>query len=396
MLNNKRFTIILSLIIAICIWGYVIGETNPTDSRTFRNIPIRLVNEEALQNDGLAILETSDTQMSITITGTRADIQRISAKDIVATVNLGDAAKGVNELRVDIRVPDTVELEDKSLNKITVVVEESRSKKADIEVDYQGTFEEDEEPITVNMSRETVVVSGPASQVEKVAYVRAVVGAGKVTEKETTVKCRLTAVNRSGAEVKNVKLSAGSVNVTSELARKKTVSLEVPILDNSGDLYERHVEVPETISIKGRSSDIEEIDSISTQPVDVSGMTEDAKVELVPILPDGVQISSSSAELTAVVTVAPPQEKEFTFSGGDIEFEGLEDGSSAEVRTETITVTLRGKKDDIDQISEEDIRLVADLHDLQTGTHQVELQVECSGIYAELRTDPKKIRIVIE
>ena len=396
MLNNKRFTIILSLIIAICIWGYVIGETNPTDSRTFRNIPIRLVNEEALQNDGLAILETSDTQMSITITGTRADIQRISAKDIVATVNLGDAAKGVNELRVDIRVPDTVELEDKSLNKITVVVEESRSKKADIEVDYQGTFEEDEEPITVNMSRETVVVSGPASQVEKVAYVRAVVGAGKVTEKETTVKCRLTAVNRSGAEVKNVKLSAGSVNVTSELARKKTVSLEVPILDNSGDLYERHVEVPETISIKGRSSDIEEIDSISTQPVDVSGMTEDAKVELVPILPDGVQISSSSAELTAVVTVAPPQEKEFTFSGGDIEFEGLEDGSSAEVRTETITVTLRGKKDDIDQISEEDIRLVADLHDLQTGTHQVELQVECSGIYAELRIDPKKIKIVIE
>ena len=364
MLNNRRFTIILSLIIAICIWGYVIGETNPTDSRTFRNIPIRLINEEALQNDGLAILETSDTQMSITITGTRADIQRISAKDIVATVNLGDAAKGVNELRVDIRVPDTVELEDKSLNKITVVVE--------------------------------VVVSGPASQVEKVAYVRAVVGAGKVTEKETTVKCRLTAVNRSGAEVKNVKLSAGSVNVTSELARKKTVSLEVPILDNSGDLYERHVEVPETISIKGRSSDIEEIDSISTQPVDVSGMTEDAKVELVPILPDGVQISSSSAELTAVVTVAPPQEKEFTFSGGDIEFEGLEDGSSAEVRTETITVTLRGKKDDIDQISEEDIRLVADLHDLQTGTHQVELQVECSGIYAELRTDPKKIKIVIE
>ena len=71
MLSNKRFTIILSLVIAICIWGYVIGETNPVDTRTFRSVPIQLVNEESLQEKGLAVLETSDTEMNITIIGTR-------------------------------------------------------------------------------------------------------------------------------------------------------------------------------------------------------------------------------------------------------------------------------------------------------------------------------------
>ena len=149
MLNNKRFNIVLSLIIAICIWGYVIGETNPTDSKIFREIPISLINEETLQDNGLAVLEVSDSTMNVTLTGTRADMSKESAKDIVATVDQAHAAKGENQLRVDIRIPDDVELEDKSLNKVTVVVEENRSKKVDIMVDYQGTFSEDEEPVTV-------------------------------------------------------------------------------------------------------------------------------------------------------------------------------------------------------------------------------------------------------
>ena len=101
---------------------------------------------------------------------------------------MADAAKGENELKIDLHIPDSVEIENKSLNKITVIVEESRSKKVDVEVDYQGSFAEDEEPITVDMSRESVVVSGPVSQVDKVSYVRAVVGAGKVTDQPESIK----------------------------------------------------------------------------------------------------------------------------------------------------------------------------------------------------------------
>ena len=53
MLNNKKFNIVLSLIIAVGLWAYVIGETNPTDTRTFRDIPITFVNGEVLANSNL-------------------------------------------------------------------------------------------------------------------------------------------------------------------------------------------------------------------------------------------------------------------------------------------------------------------------------------------------------
>ena len=41
MLNNKKFNIVLSLIIAVGLWAYVIGETNPTDTRTLGTFPSR-------------------------------------------------------------------------------------------------------------------------------------------------------------------------------------------------------------------------------------------------------------------------------------------------------------------------------------------------------------------
>ena len=38
MLNNKKVTIILSFVIAVCLWTYVVGETNPTITKTFNSI----------------------------------------------------------------------------------------------------------------------------------------------------------------------------------------------------------------------------------------------------------------------------------------------------------------------------------------------------------------------
>lgn len=108
----------------------------------------------------------------MTLTGSRADINQISAKDISATVNLADAAKGENQLKIQIRVPEDVEIEDKSLNKVTVVIEERVSKEVDIEVSYEGTFDDGEEPITVDMDRSSVVVTGASSLVDKVRQSR--------------------------------------------------------------------------------------------------------------------------------------------------------------------------------------------------------------------------------
>ena len=192
MLNNKKFNIVLSLLIAVGLWAYVIGETNPQDTKTFRDIPIQLLNEQILAENGLALVDVSAESVNVTLTGARADINRIDESEIVATVDLADSAAGENQLKINVRIPDNVEIEDQSLNKITITVETRISKEIDIVPEYEGIFESDQEPITVEMNRSKVTVTGAKSLVEQVDHVRALVGEGEVKESLKTIGSRLT------------------------------------------------------------------------------------------------------------------------------------------------------------------------------------------------------------
>ena len=344
MLANKRFNIILSLIIAICLWAYVIGETNPTDTRTFRDIPIVLVGEQALEDNDLALLSVSAETINVTLTGARANINQIEDRDIFASVNLAEAAKGESQLKINLRVPDNVEIEDKSLNKLTVMIEDRISREVDIQVNYQGNFGEDEEPITVDMSRTSTVVTGAASLVESVEYVEALVESGKVKEQLNTVTCALNPVDGEGEIVNRVSLSAKTIQVSAQLAMIKTVPLIVPIEDSQNEDVPKILSAPKTITIKGKGEDLANIDTIETEKVDLSDVTKDTQINLQPILPEDVQISSRSQDnLVMRVKVTPLESRTFTFDEKNIELTGLREDQKAEIKPVQIEVVLKGR-----------------------------------------------------
>ncbi|MEE0741674.1 MAG: hypothetical protein U0M21_05300 [Emergencia sp.] len=396
MLGNKRLNIILALIIAIGLWAYVIGNTNPEDEQTFREIPIELVNEETLTEQNLAVLNTSANMMSVTLKGKRADINRITGKDITATVDLSDAGLGESQLKIVLRTPDNVEIIDQSLNRITVVVEERVSKEVDIVTDYEGTFANDQEPITVEMSRNSVAVTGAKSLVEQVASVRAKVPEGEVSDELRTVSAEILPVNAEGKEVKNLQMSVNKIEVTTELATTKTVNLEVPVVDNSDQSVEKQIDVPKTITIKGGSSALADISVITAEEIDLTNVTKNKVINIIPVLPDGVQVSSKSAgTLKLEVTVAEMERASFSFRGSDVELSGLADTLNADVDDISIDVTVSGSKAQIDAISEGDFLLTADLSDLEEGNHQVVLNITCDKDYAGLNFDPEEIDVTI-
>ena len=77
MLKNNRFNMILALVAAIVLWAYVLGEINPSSSTVVRNVPINFINEEALEEEGLALLSSSATTVNISISGQRTAITRV-------------------------------------------------------------------------------------------------------------------------------------------------------------------------------------------------------------------------------------------------------------------------------------------------------------------------------
>jgi len=396
MLENKKLNMVLSLMIAIALWAFVIGEVNPEATRTYREIPIQLINEEVLDESGLAVLSVSDTVMGVTITGTRSEVNQIDTKDITAVVDLEEAELGENQIRVEVKVPNKVDVDTQSLSKVTVIVEEKIAREVEIRVRYNGEFEAEKEPVTIDQSAYSVTVMGAASNVERVSHVNAVAKEGSVRKELSTFSCGLVPVNSGELRVYNVDLSLSSIEVTAELAKTKTVPLIVPVKETKKDNIVRTITVPEEITLKGRGTDLEDIEEVTAEEIDVSQIMENKTIEIVPILPDNIQISSETESLLLQVKVTHMKSKEITFDEGKVEFTRLGEGLSAKLKAKKIRVILVGSTDIVNNINEENIRLSADLTGLDAGKHTVKLKAECSVPSIEINVSPESVTVNVE
>lgn len=399
MLENKKLNMIISLLIATALWAFVIGEVNPQATRVYRDVPIRFLNEENLEVRGMAIYAVSNEVLNVTLTGTRSEINQIDTKDISASVDLAEAeAYGENRLKVTLKVSNKVEIESQSLEAITVSLDERVSKEVEVLVRYQGTFEEEREPITIEKSMDAVTVSGAEVLVDRVEAVEAIVEENAVTEDGVSLDCPLVAVNKSGHSVSDIDISAEFVVVRAELAMLKTVPLELSVINQDAGGIERSISGPEQIMLKGRKVDLEEISSIETAPLDVGDVQESTTMELVPILPEGVEVSSQNQSLTVAVRVTATDTKKMQFQSEDIIIQSLGEDLEAEISSQKLNVSITGSKEALQNLQKDSIQLTADVTDLQTGTHKVPLSVvstvDLEGMAVDV--DPEVVKIIIK
>ena len=108
MLKNKKFQAILSLLIAIGLWMYVMGTVDPTVTTTVHDIRVEKINEDVLEDMGLkATLEKPKT-VTIVIKGARSDVNEAKEGRIRATVDVSNCDYGENEAEIEIKLPDGV------------------------------------------------------------------------------------------------------------------------------------------------------------------------------------------------------------------------------------------------------------------------------------------------
>lgn len=398
MLNNKRITMALSVLLAIGLWAYVVGGIDPNTTELYKGVPITFLNEEALAAEELAVLSVSDETMDIRLAGQRAAVSKVDKEDITATVDLADVTAGEHVIKININVKssDEVEIDDKSISRVTVVIEEAVSQSKPVRVSFVGEYTQGEEPTAIDVSRNNVTVTGAKSLVDKVDHVQATVDATKVTTDMKSFRASLTAVDAHGIRIDKVRLSSETSYVTAVLWQTKTVPLTVPIAGQDSGEAERTVSAPKTITIKGRADTLAQIEGITAQIIDLSEVMTSQNVAIIPILPDGVEVAHNSDGLVLEVTVKGYESKTFTYSGEDISITGEEEGQQIRVTTETVEVTITGKADVISKIEEEDITLHASVADLGEGNHRVAIRLSCDADYSRLTASPTNIRVSIE
>jgi len=396
MLKNDKVNLVIALLIAIGLWGYVMIVENPVDDRAIKNVPIAFVHEDLLEDSGLVRISTSDSTVTATVEGHLTSLSDVDKNDIRVVADLEGLQAG--EHTIQLRVtgkPDDVDVE-LNKRKITVVIDRVVTREKNITAYVSGNQSDEREPYIIELEKTAVDVTGAESLVEKVKTISAVLDVKLVGDELRAINVDLLPVDADGNTVEGVTLKEKSISITAVMLNKKTVPLDVPVIgmeSETGGI--RTVNVPKTITVKGYASSLRSISSITAEPLDVSRIFEDATLPVVPLLPQGIEVASNSQNLQARVEVEGLQSRSFTYGEEAIILEGMDEGVHAQLADTAVILTVIGRELDVELLTEADFYFIANVSGLEAGTHQVELFCQHEKNISELSFTPKEVTVTI-
>ena len=105
-MKNKLIYALLSFVIALGLWFYVIAVVSPESEEIFYNIPVVLQNESVLNEKGFMIATQEKPTVTLRLRGNRSDLNKLTSSDILLTVDMSKINRvGKQYLSIDTDFP---------------------------------------------------------------------------------------------------------------------------------------------------------------------------------------------------------------------------------------------------------------------------------------------------
>lgn len=395
MFRNNKVNLVISILLAIILWAYVVGQVNPATKQTYTNIPVTIENENVLWNQGLAIEDPGSITVDVTISGTRRAVNALSKDDIKVTADVSQLSRGRNTVTLRVSKPENISVSRISDETVTIIVDDLVTKTVDTRAKFTGKSKGSSEPGEVSVSPSTVTVSGTKTQTDKVKYAQASVEKSRIKEKPTTVTADLAPVTSNGAQVRHVRMSDSSATVTATMEQKKEVDLRVSFTGSVPEGYKiKSRDVPKKVTIKGSSDTLKDIDSITADDINLKDITSTRSVDLSLNMPDGTEVAEESKGLSAKIVMEDMKTEEFEFDESDISAADVPDGLDANIANGKFKVKITAAESYLNKISASDIDLSVSLSGYQRGTHSVAIKVSCNNA-AKAAVSPKNVKVTL-
>ena len=392
-IGSKAFFIVFSILASITLWLYVAYIENPDVSVTIKDIPIEYLNEDSVTERDLIITSRLTETLSMTFTGSRNTTMLLSKDNITASVDLSKIDnKGVIQLDYDLHLPfevneSSLQRTSPSADKIIVVVDNLKEVEVDVIAKFDGSVAEDFQAEKIEVSPQKITVSGPEETVKDIDYLGVRVvrdDVSKTIDEEFT----FTANDAQGHEVVSDQLtfSQDMVNVIVPIVMTKNVHLTVDLIYGAGatEANTTYTISPETVKLSG---DAETLTPLNERPVGTIDVTSFAKTttQMFSItIPNDTTNLTGTTIATVTVTVTGLDTRHYAVT--NIQTKNNTAGYTAEIVTQSLDVLLRGASETLDDITADNIRVVADLSELgeTTGTYTVPAEIIINGTYVDV------------
>ena len=277
---------ILALLGAVILWFFVMNDQNPSVNSTF-TVPVYTINGP----DGYTV-KLKPRDVTVKIKAPRASFTAAKPEDFKAYVDLEEAVKGTNNLRVRTVVPQGFEVVDISDETIEVTMEALIEKQLSVNVQITGNTGAHSALEKIVPEKENIKVTGPRSNVARVSHVVGYLNLANNTA-DFTMKVKLNPVDMDGNIVDGVTLSFKEMDVTAKILSgvdKKIVSIK-PVY--SGVPEQNYMVAmtsaqPDRVEITGKTEVLEKLSEILTDTIVVDGANADIVKDVNLVLPDGI------------------------------------------------------------------------------------------------------------
>lgn len=388
-MKNKLLTALLSVVIALGIWLYVVTVVSPNSDKNYYNIPVVTQSEALLLERGLMITGTDTSSISLHLEGSRIDLNKLNSSNITVTVDVSKIYEaGTHSLTYTVTPPgdvasNAITVLSKSPSTITVVVEERITKAVPIEVQYSGSLAENfmADKENKQLDVENITIAGPKSVVEQISVATIAVDLeGKSESISDQFTYTLCNENREPVDAQMVTTDVASVNMTLKIMRVKEIALEVNVIEGGGATLEntKITISPETMWVSGSDNLLEGMDSLELGTINLADLLTNVTIAFPVKLPEGMTDESGVTE--AMVDVTLPELATKTVTVKNFKAINIPAGLDVEIITKSLEIQLRGPKDQIEKIQEPDIVVTVDFTDAQTGAVKIKAQISCGDL----------------
>lgn len=393
---NDTAVKVLSIIVAIVMWLYVMNEQNPQVTYIVRDVPVKLSN---LDEDKFALKdESSQFTVNVKVRGRRSLVTDLKPNDISAEVSMRGRMEGDNLIRVDVVVPPNIELIDVLPREIMVTLEAVIEEQRPVTVEVVGTPAQGFAAGKPQVKPQEVVIKGPRSIVNSIKKISTTID---ISDKDSAVTSTLPfmVLDGQGNEQKRITFRPDVVEVTVPIVPVSNVQVLPNIRGNPPEGYIiRDVRIdPPSITVTGSADILNNLQSISTEPINIQGEVSTVSVDVNLLLPKGITIFDEEVQSARVtVEIEKLATTTLNIKSDKIAVEGANSGLNAELEHDRdVILTVSGPESIIDKANENMVKLNVDITGLTEGEHFVKIRADVSRPYRVIKIEPSEIHVTI-
>ncbi len=372
--SQNLLTFLLSLSLAFLFWVVATETENPTREEV---LPARSVTLKGLLPD-LYAYGYESAQVRLVVRAPASVLSVLQVSDVDVYLNVEGLSPGTHVLPVEValarRPIRVISIEPE---KIAVQIEQRLTRQIPVRPVVQGTPALGYQAGELQIAPQKVVITGPASSVERAAEAQVVLDIG---EKRQSIRgdFRLRVVDQAGKELPYVSCDPATVTVAlviEQLGNYRDMAVKVNLTGQPAPGYRvTRVEVdPPIVTAFGPTDMIRALEGyIETAPVSLNQLTAPISLTVLLQVPTGLSVLLPAPQVQVVVRVEPIQgsitlERALEIQGNTL--------YTATVAPPTVSIILSGPLPILERLDPNTVHAIVDVSDLAPGDYVLEVKV---------------------